>query len=126
MVVRRPMAMIVIVRVALVMSMTDGAIVVMMMTRPAVIMSVSSARDCRQRRFLQPELRRRDAGTQHAVGRYRAVLDREAAERAAQSVERQPQIEERPEDHVARRAGKTIEISNPGHRQMYLSSFILQ
>ena len=42
--------------------------------------------------------------------RRRRQVDGEAAERAAQVVERQAEIEQRAEDHVARGAGETIEI----------------
>ena len=38
--------------------------------------------------------------------RDRAVIDRQAAERGPQRLERQPEIEQRAEDHVARRPEK--------------------
>ena len=59
---------------------------------------------------MHTELRRRDARAADPLGRHLAVFDRQAAERAAEPVERQPEIEQRAEDHVARRAGETVEI----------------
>ena len=67
------------------------------------------------RRFEQPELRRRDPGAQDPLGRENAVFDRQAAERAAQRLERHAGVEQRAEDHVAGRPGKTVEIERLAH-----------
>ena len=106
--------MIVVVAVIVVMVMLV-VMVMMSVTTLAVTVTMTAGRDLGHRRFLHPELRRRHAGTEHAVGRHGAVLYRQAAERRAQAVDRQPQIEQRAEEHVARRAGETVDVSNPGH-----------
>ena len=67
------------------------------------------------RRFEQPELGGRNAGAQHPLGRENAVIDSQAAERAAQRLERHAGIEQRPEDHVAGRPGKAVEIERLAH-----------
>ena len=90
-------------------------IVVMSVAPVAVTVAMTAGRNLGHRRFLNPELRRRHSGTEHAVGGHGAVLYRQAAERRAQAVDRQPQIEQRPEEHVARRAGETVDVGNPGH-----------
>ena len=59
---------------------------------------------------IHPEFCRRHPGAQDAAGRKAAEIGCTAAQRAAQIVEREPEIEQRAEDHVARRAGKTVEI----------------
>ena len=48
------------------------------------------------------------------------AIDREASERAAQAVERQARVKKRAQDHVARRAGKAVEIED-GHASIILS-----
>ena len=103
--VMRPMMMAVIVVV----------VIVMMVMFLAVTMTVTAGRHLGDRRFLEPELRRRHAGAQHTVGRHGAVLERQTAERRAQTIDRQTQIEQRPEEHVARSAGETVDVSNPWH-----------
>ena len=75
---------------------------------------------------VRPELGRRHARAQHPLGRDRAVLDGQAAERGAQPVERQADVEQRPEEHVARDARKAVDVSSSRHVQMYRSSFMLQ
>jgi hypothetical protein len=52
----------------------------------------------------------RNAGPEHAIPRHRTVLDRQAPERGTQAIDRKSQIEQRPEDHVARGARKTVEV----------------
>ena len=49
-----------------------------------------------------------------------AVLDRQAAERATQAVERQTEIEQRAEHHVARRAGEAVEYAVRATTTRYL------
>lgn len=56
------------------------------------------------------ELRRRYPGTQDASGRNIPEVGREAAQGAAEIVERQPEVEQRAQDHVARGTRETIEI----------------
>ena len=73
---------------------------------------LATGRDRRRRRLVHTELRRRHAGAQHAFGRHRAVLDRQAAKRGAQAVDRQTEIEQRAEEHVARSAGETVDVCN--------------
>ncbi len=51
-----------------------------------------------------------NAGAQDAVGGDAAKVHGEAAEGAAQVIEREAEIEERAQDHVARGAGETVEI----------------
>ena len=58
---------------------------------------------------VRAKLRRRDARAQHALGRDAAVVDRQASERAAERLEREPEIEQRAEHHVAGGARETIE-----------------
>jgi len=48
------------------------------------------------------ELGRRHAGPQDSRGRHGPEIHRQAAECRAQLVERQPEIEQRADDHVAR------------------------
>jgi hypothetical protein len=64
------------------------------------------------------ELRRRHARPEHALGGHAAVVDGEAPERLAQRVDRQSQIEQRANDHIARRARKAVEVQRLAHRQI--------
>ena len=48
----------------------------------------------------------------HAIDRHVPPFDGQAAERALQLLERQAGIEQRAEDHVARRARETVEVEN--------------
>ena len=61
------------------------------------------------RLFNHPKLRSRNARAADTVGRHLAVFNRQAAERAAEPVERQPEIQQRAKDHVPRCAGETVE-----------------
>ena len=72
---------------------------------------------------MHTELRRRHAGPQHALRRHAAVLDRKTAEGRAQVVERQPEVEQRTDHHVARQAGETIEIQRLAHASGLSSPF---
>ena len=47
------------------------------------------------------------------------VTDAKAAECLAQPLDRQPRIDERAEDHVARGAGKTIEVEHARHQSPF-------
>jgi hypothetical protein len=58
----------------------------------------------------QPELGGRDPRADDALRRDVAAIDGETAQRPLQRRQRQPQVEQRPEDHVARRTGKTVEV----------------
>jgi hypothetical protein len=58
--------------------------------------------------LVKPELRRADAGAAHPLGADAGVLDSQASERALQRVHRQAEIEKRAQDHVSRRARKTV------------------
>ena len=60
--------------------------------------------------FADHELGGGNAGAQDAVGRDATEIHGEAAEGAAQVIEREAEIEERAQDHVARGTGETIEI----------------
>ena len=62
--------------------------------------------------LLDEEFRRRHTGAQHAFRRNRRAVDGQAAQRAAQLVERQPGVEQRAQHHVARRAVETVEIED--------------
>jgi hypothetical protein len=79
--------------------------------------------------LLEPELRRRHARPEHAVGAQLVVADPQAAERTAELVERESRVQTGPEDHVARRAVEAVEIEDPhvtgrpagGHRNSDLT-----
>ena len=62
--------------------------------------------------LVHAKFRRRHAGLDHAIDRHVPSFDGQAAERALQFLERQTRIEQRPEDHVARRARETVEVQN--------------
>jgi hypothetical protein len=70
--------------------------------------------------------RRRDARAKHALGGNAAVLDVEASERGAERLEREAEIEQSAEDHVAGRARETIEIGGLRHPQSNPFSRMLQ
>ncbi len=61
----------------------------------------------------QPELRRRHAGPEDALGRDLEVLNRQAAKRGLQRLQRQSCIQQRAEDHVARGAVEAVEVEDP-------------
>ena len=71
----------------------------------------------------QFELRRGDTRARDALRRHLAVLDREASEGTLQRVERQPEIQQRSEHHVAGRARETIEVEH--HSSRVRVSFML-
>src|SRR6187402_1630459 len=75
-----------------------------------VIVTVASVVDVRV--FVYAELRRRDAGLDDADNRHVPPFDGEAAKRALQLLERQSRVEQRADDHVARRTRETIEVEN--------------
>ena len=100
MVVRLTITVVVIVRVVMVMA------VVMM----GVLVVPGGHR--RRGSFVDAKLGRRDTGPEHAIRRHRTVLDRQAPERGAQAIDWKPQIEQRPENHVARGTRETIEVND--------------
>ena len=59
------------------------------------------------------ELRCRQARTRHALGPDDVRFDGQAAQCAANGLERDAGVDQRPEDHVPGRAGETVEIENP-------------
>src|SRR3954451_22529357 len=61
----------------------------------------------------QAELRRRDSGAEDTLGRDFEVLNRQAAERRLELVEREARIEQGAEDHVARSAVEAVEVEDP-------------
>ena len=65
--------------------------------------------------FVQLELRCRNACPQHTFGRNGSVLDCQATERGTKPVNREPQIEQRSEEHVAGGTRETIEIRESRH-----------
>ena len=69
----------------------------------------------RVRVFVDAELGGRDAGAQDAMSVHVRVADRQAAEGAAQLVERQTGVEQRAERHIAGDAGETIEVKDGRH-----------
>jgi hypothetical protein len=69
----------------------------------------------------EPELGGRDAGTADTLGRDVSVLDRQASQGVAKGRHRQAKIDERAEDHVARCAGKAVEIQS---RQLETALFL--
>src|SRR5688500_14522410 len=60
--------------------------------------------------FADVEFGRRDTRAQHLLAGDCPAVDRQTAERCAQILWRQPEIEQRADDHVARGAGETVEI----------------
>jgi len=102
---------IVIMRVVLVMTVPAVIVIVMMLVIMMPVLVVSGSHR-RRGALVGTKLGRRDARPEHAIGRHRAVLDRQAPERVAQTIDRKSQIEERPENHVARNAGETVEVSD--------------
>lgn len=60
------------------------------------------------------DVNRRHTCTEHASGVH-VVADTQLPEGGAQRVERQAGIKQGAEEHVARRAGKTIEVHHPRH-----------
>src|SRR5437879_2998925 len=58
------------------------------------------------------ELRRADACALHALGPDRFVIDRKTAERRADLLERHTRVDQRADDHVARRAREAVEVQN--------------
>jgi hypothetical protein len=71
------------------------------------------------------ELRGRYAGPRDFVGVHRIAIDREAAERAPEVVERESGIDESPEHHVARDTGEAIEVNDRAHGLALLSYSVL-
>ena len=67
----------------------------------------------RMRMFVHAELGSGQSGLDHPIDRHVPPFDGKAAERALQLVERQAGIEQRAENHVARRARETVEVQNP-------------
>src|SRR5690349_6224758 len=59
---------------------------------------------------LHEKLRRRDPGTGHAIGPHDVRRYGEAAERAANLVERHTDVDERAKDHVAGRTREAVEV----------------
>ena len=64
---------------------------------------------------MHSELGRRHARPEHAVGGDGVAVERQAAEGAAQIVERQAGVDERTEHHVAGNAGKAVEVQHACH-----------
>ena len=64
----------------------------------------------------QPELRGRQPRPQHTIGREAVAGDHQAAERRFELVERQADVEQGAEHHVARRAREAVEVENSRHR----------
>ena len=65
------------------------------------------------------KLRRRHSCARDPLGPDGIPINREAAERTAQIVERKTRIEQRAENHVAGGAGETIEVQNLQTRPSY-------
>jgi hypothetical protein len=63
-------------------------------------------------RLVHAELDRAEAVLHDGVGRDLAAPDRERPERLLQRLERYARIDERAEDHVAGRAGETVEVED--------------
>ena len=60
------------------------------------------------------DVRRGQPGAEHLADA-KLVADAEAAEGAPQLVNRQARVDERAEDHVAGRAGETVEVQHRAH-----------
>jgi hypothetical protein len=56
------------------------------------------------------ELRCGHAGTEHTFARHVSAINREAAERPSQLVDRQSEVEQRADRHIARGAGEAVQI----------------
>jgi ABC-type multidrug transport system fused ATPase/permease subunit len=121
----RVVMMAVIVRVALIV-MVMGLVVMMMVRIPVVVMIATivfmvmvDVLAVPGRALIEDtELRCRHARAEHALGGHPAVIDGEAAEGLAQRLERQAEVEQRADHHVAGRPGKAIEVQRLRHRQI--------
>src|SRR5688572_365801 len=90
-----------------------SVIVIMAMARACLAEARSGMRERRRMGvFVHAELRRGDAGFDHAIDRHVPPFDGQAAEGALQLLERQARVEQGAEDHVPRRARETIEVQN--------------
>jgi hypothetical protein len=69
------------------------------------------------RSFDQVELRCRHPRPQHPLGTEFVLIDAQAAESAAEVLEREPRVEQGAQDHVARGAIETVEIQQL-HREV--------
>jgi len=103
------------------MSMLMTVTVVVMVMIMIMIMAVRRAWCVVRSVFVHDELRRGQAGTQHARGGDVEAGHGEAAERALQLIERQAGVEKRAERHVARDAREAIEIQQSRHYKLPVS-----
>src|SRR5687767_6232871 len=87
------------------------AVIVMMVMRGFRFPAPGSR--LRVRMFMHAEFCRRHTGLDDPNDRHVPPFDGEAAERSRELLERQSRIEQGAEDHVARRARKTVEVENP-------------
>jgi hypothetical protein len=98
--------------------MLMGMLMGMLVTVVIAVMIVPGGRRRVRRRaglLVHRELRRRHAGPEHAVGVDVIAVNGEAAERAAQVIERQTGVEQRPERHVSGNPGEAIEVQHTAH-----------
>ena len=59
--------------------------------------------------------RRPEGAPPHGLSRERVALQRQRAQGGAQVVQRQPGVEQRPQDHVAADAARTVEVGGARH-----------
>lgn len=86
-----------------------------------VVMPLMRRRDgdlprCRRGVLVQPEFRGGHTLTQDAFSANLEPVHRQAAQGAPQLVERKTGVETGPQNHVARRAGKAVEVEDLPHR----------
>ena len=67
-------------------------------------------------RFVHRKLGRRYTGAQDSFRRQLHAVERQAAERGPQIVERQTRVEQRAKRHVAGDSGEAVEIEETAHR----------
>src|SRR5258705_8331748 len=65
--------------------------------------------------FYHDELRGRDSSSQHPLGTNVIAVHRQAAERRLQLGHRQAGVEQGAKHHIARDAGKAVEVQEPAH-----------
>jgi hypothetical protein len=101
---------------AMIMIMVMMLLIVVLMMWMPVVLTMLIMLTMLTMLTMDPKLGGRDPRPQHPFGRHDVRSDRKAPERGAQAVEREAQIDQRAQDHVARRTGETIEVGNPGQR----------
>ena len=112
---RMAVAMLVSFRV-FVLVMMPGPMVVRMIVMVPVVVRMSAIMSMIVVRVLvYGKFRRRHTGSKHPFRGDVVTRHRQAPERSFQILERQTGIKKGPEHHIARNAGKAVEVQNPCH-----------